>query len=253
MSIAALFAWILTVFGGLVLLMIWIIEYDSEFQGSAATRLPVPVISTHALLGMGGLALWFSYILIDQDRLAWASVAVVGTAAVLGLAMAARWVRVYRSFARPGPGLASKRGVPPERNFPLPVVIAHGLLAVTTIVLVLVTTLGGSLCPVTGRRLARETLQTHDVSHHVRPGTESGPGPASGPRHDSAPGSSCSRGRAVAGAQVASRRKAQHGSSRTVFHEGSELSPGDTNASTGVKNARPARAIPAPEIFGAKF
>ena len=142
MSIAALFAWILTVFGGLVLLMIWIIEYDSEFQGSAATRLPIPVISTHALLGMGGLAVWFSYILIDQDRLAWASVAVVGTAAVLGLAMAARWVRVYRSFARPGPGLASKRAIPPERNFPLPVVILHGLLAVTTVVLVLFTALG---------------------------------------------------------------------------------------------------------------
>jgi len=160
MSIAALFAWILTVFGGLVLLMIWIIEYDSEFQGSAATRLPIPVISTHALLGMGGLALWFSYILIDQDRLAWTSVAVLGTAAVLGLAMAARWVRVYRSFARPGPGLASKRAIPPERNFPLPVVIAHGLLAVTTIVLVLVTTLGGSLCPaVTGRWLAPDALE----------------------------------------------------------------------------------------------
>ena len=52
--------------------------------------------------------------------------------------------------------------------------------------------------------------------------------------HDSAPGSVCSRGRAVAGAQVASRRKAQHGSSRTVFHEGSDLSPGDTDASTEV-------------------
>jgi hypothetical protein len=39
--------------------------------------------------------------------------------------------------------------------------------------------------------------------------------------HDSAPGSACSRGRAVAGTQVASRRKAHHGSSRTVFHEGS--------------------------------
>ena len=39
MSIAALFAWVLTVFGGLVLLMIWIIEYDSEFQSTSATRL----------------------------------------------------------------------------------------------------------------------------------------------------------------------------------------------------------------------
>ena len=172
MSIAALFAWILTVFGGLVLLMIWIIEYDSEFQGSAATRLPVPVISTHALLGLGGLALWFSYILIDQDRLAWVSVAVLGTAAVLGLAMAARWVRVYRSFARPGPGLASKRAVPPERNFPLPVVIAHGLLAVTTIVLVLVTTLGGSLCP----RLAQELSLGPDL--RPGPGMTAPPGAA---------------------------------------------------------------------------
>jgi Protein of unknown function (DUF429) len=39
--------------------------------------------------------------------------------------------------------------------------------------------------------------------------------------HDNAPESMCSRGRAVADAKVASRRKAQHGSSRTVFHEGS--------------------------------
>ncbi len=73
MSIATLFAWLLTVFGGLVLLMIWIIEYDSEFQNAVATRLPVPVISAHALLGVGGLLLWFSYVLIDQERLAWVS------------------------------------------------------------------------------------------------------------------------------------------------------------------------------------
>jgi len=52
------------------------------------------------------------------------------------------------------------------------------------------------------------------------------------PGYDSAPGSVCSRGRAVAGALVASRRKARHGSSRTVFHEGSGLSPGDTSAPT---------------------
>ena len=144
MSIAALFAWLLTIFGGIILLMIWIIEYDSEFQSAAATRLPVPVISAHALLGMGGLVLWLSYILIDQERLAWASVAVLGTVAVLGLVMAARWVRVYRTFAHPGPSLTRKRRVPPERNFPVPVVVAHGILAVTTLVLVLVSTLGGT-------------------------------------------------------------------------------------------------------------
>ena len=143
MNIAALFAWLLTVAGGLVLLMIWIIEYDSDFQSTAATRLPIPVISAHALLALGGLTVWLSYILIDQDRLAWISVAILAGVAVLGLTMAARWVGVYRAFAKPGPSLASKRAVPPERHFPVPVVIAHGLLGVTTIVLVVLATLRG--------------------------------------------------------------------------------------------------------------
>ena len=140
MSIVALFAWLLTIFGGLILLMIWMIEYDSEFQSAAATRLPVPLISAHALLGMGGLVLPLSYILVDQERLAWASVAVLGTVAVLGLFMAARWIGVYRTFAHPGSSLTRKRRVPPERNFPVPVVLAHGILAVTTLVLVLFST-----------------------------------------------------------------------------------------------------------------
>jgi hypothetical protein len=144
MTTAALFVWLITVLAGLILLMIWIIEYDSEFQSAAATRLPVPVISAHALLGLGGLVLWLSYILVDQERLAWASVAVLGAVAVLGLVMAARWIRVYRTFAHPGPSLTRKRGVPPERNFPVPVVVAHGILAVTTVTLVLFTTLGGT-------------------------------------------------------------------------------------------------------------
>ena len=142
MTIAALFVWLITVLAGLILLMIWIIEYDSEFQSTAATRLPVPVISGHALLAIGGLMLWLGYLLVDEERLAWASVAVLGTVAVLGLIMAARWIRVYRAFAAPGPSLARKGTVPPERNFPLPVVVAHGILAVTTLVLVLLTALG---------------------------------------------------------------------------------------------------------------
>ena len=58
MSVIALFTWIATILAGLVLFIIWIIEYDAEFQTAAATRLPVPVISLHALLGLGGLMLW---------------------------------------------------------------------------------------------------------------------------------------------------------------------------------------------------
>jgi hypothetical protein len=144
MSIVALFAWMITIFVGLILLMIWIIEYDREFQKTAATRLPVPVISVHALLGLGGLTLWIGYLLVDERRLAWASVAILGTVAALGLIMAARWIGVYRAFAAPGSSLTRSMTVPPERNFPLPVVVAHGILAITTLVLVLFTALGGS-------------------------------------------------------------------------------------------------------------
>jgi len=68
MNVAALFTWMVTILAGLILLVIWIIEYDREFQTAAATRLPVPVISAHVLLGMGGLMLWVSYLVIDEER-----------------------------------------------------------------------------------------------------------------------------------------------------------------------------------------
>jgi hypothetical protein len=142
MSVAALFTWMVTILAGLILVVIWIIEYDPEFQTAAATRLPVPVISAHALLGLGGLMLWIGYLLVDQQQLAWATVAALSTVAVLGLIMAARWISVYRTVVDPGPSLTRSTTVPPERNFPLPVVVVHGILAVTTLVLVLFTALG---------------------------------------------------------------------------------------------------------------
>ena len=58
--------------------------------------------------------------------------------------MAFRWLSVYRAVVDPGPSLTRRAIVPPERNFPLPVVIAHGILAVTTLVLVLLTALDGT-------------------------------------------------------------------------------------------------------------
>jgi hypothetical protein len=86
--------------------------------------------------------LWVSYLLLGQERLAWATVCALGAVAVLGLVMAARWLTVYRAVASPGPSLTRSAIVPPERNFPLPVVLIHGILAVTTLVLVLFTALG---------------------------------------------------------------------------------------------------------------
>ena len=164
MSELALLTWVVTALGGLFLLAIWLIEYDPDFQRAAATRLPVPVISGHATLAIGGLATWVTYLITDDDPFAWATLAILAAVVSLGLSMATRWVGVYRSTAKPararvvaaaatGPGGAGAGHlgdegerqrdflVPPERHFPLGVVIGHGIFAFTTVVLVLLTTL----------------------------------------------------------------------------------------------------------------
>ena len=151
MTVAALITWFFAVVVGLFLLAIWLIEYDREFQGTAATRLPVPVISLHALLALGGLIVWAVYLVGDQSRLAWAAMITVGVVALLGAFMAVRWIPVRRSVvaARRARGTGPRRArtepaLPAERNFPLPAVAAHGIFAAVTVILVLVTTLGGS-------------------------------------------------------------------------------------------------------------
>jgi hypothetical protein len=143
MSLAALLTWIITAGAGLYLLTIWLIEYDREFQSAAATRLPVPVISAHALLAVAGLVVWGVYLITDTPRLALAAAATLVVVAALGLTMAVRWFAVYR--AHDSAAVRGQRAgvtVPPERNFPLPVVIGHGLFAVATLILVVVTAVG---------------------------------------------------------------------------------------------------------------
>ncbi|HEX3516994.1 MAG TPA: hypothetical protein VHT26_23640 [Trebonia sp.] len=72
----------------------------------------------------------------DADPLAYATVAALGVVAVLGVVMAWRWVTVYRTYAAPGSSPMRVIAVPPERHFPRPVIVVHGLLAITTLVLV---------------------------------------------------------------------------------------------------------------------
>jgi hypothetical protein len=143
---------------GLYLLSIWLIEYDREFQTAAATRLPPPLLAGHVLAAVSGLLLWIAYLAWNSNRLAWYSLFGFLVAAALGLTMAYRWISVYqdkRASARAaatflaapvsGEAFAAAHSAdvgPPERNFPLGVVVAHGLFAVATLTLVLLTTVG---------------------------------------------------------------------------------------------------------------
>ena len=148
MTLAALITWFMTASAGICLLAIWLVEYDHK---DAATHLPRTVVSAHALLALGGLVVWSAYLTSDASRLAWIAVAILAVVTLLGLTMAVRWLGVYRAHQAPsavlvpvgarGTGPETPAPVPPERNLPVPVVIAHGLLAVATIVMVLLTAL----------------------------------------------------------------------------------------------------------------
>lgn len=137
MSLIALVTWIGAALLGLYLLAVWLIEYDPEFQRAAATRLPVPVLVTHVLLAVTGLVIWGIYLFTDSRHLAVAAAAILAVVAALGATMAWRWIAVYRAH----PASATHVIIPPERNFPLPAVIGHGVLAVTTFLLVVLTAL----------------------------------------------------------------------------------------------------------------
>jgi hypothetical protein len=142
MGVAALTSWLITASGGLYLLVIWLIENEAEGRGGTASRLPLPVISGHALLAFGGLGTWIGYLVTKRAALAWGSVAILGAVAALGVIMAFRWIRVYRAPARAGGRAMDPLAMPAERNFPLFVVLAHGFLAITTVGLVVLAALG---------------------------------------------------------------------------------------------------------------
>jgi hypothetical protein len=153
MELVALITWFVTVAVGICLLAIWLVEYDHK---DAATRLPRTVVSAHALLALTGLVVWSAYLTNDSSRLAWTAAVILAAVMLLGLTMAVRWIGVYRAHRTPAPvmvpvgargaGSLTPPPVPPERNLPVPVVIAHGLLAAATVVLVLLSALdvGGS-------------------------------------------------------------------------------------------------------------
>jgi hypothetical protein len=145
MKWAALIAWLITAGGGFVLLSIWLARGGMQQAQGAGNRIRPPLILSHFLLAAGGLVVWIIFLISDNDALAWIAFAILAVVAVLGFTMFAIWLR--RRQARTGGGAEiATPGVPAEQHFPVAVVGLHGLLAVTTVVLVLLTALdvGGS-------------------------------------------------------------------------------------------------------------
>ena len=138
MQWAALISWIVTAGGGFVLLGLWV--RHGGMRQREGRQIRPPLILSHFGLAATGLVLWIIYVATDSDALAWIAFAILAVVAVLGWTMFAVWWQRRQASAAAAP--ASTPGLPAEQHFPVPIVALHGLLAVTTLVLVFLAAVG---------------------------------------------------------------------------------------------------------------
>ena len=146
MEWAALIAWVLTAGGGFTMLALWL-KHGGQQQTDASRRyIRPPLIFGHFALAATGLVIWIIYVIADTDALAWIAFVLLVPVALLGFTMFVRWAQERdRKADTAGPPAAA--GTAPvaeaaEQRFPVAIVGAHGLLAVTTVVLVLLAAAG---------------------------------------------------------------------------------------------------------------
>jgi hypothetical protein len=182
MEYAALATWLLTAVFGFVMLATWVSHGGARAAagpgGGRTSNFRSPVVFGHFLLAVAGLVVWLVYLVADSIALAWVAFADLVVVAVLGETLILRWTKDRRSAtgtvdgtgdgtgagagataatgsaaAATGGGASgdtltghaatgTSTGRLAEQRFPVPVVGAHGLFAVATLVLVLLTALG---------------------------------------------------------------------------------------------------------------
>ncbi len=127
--ISALVLWVANACIGLYLLWTWRSHGGISQQSTKVTRFPVILIFAHPLFAAGGLGFWVAYLLTGLVVFAWSAFGTLSAAALLGFAMLTRWVT--------GRGGRHARGA--EQHFPVFAVVSHGVVGMSTFVLVLIT------------------------------------------------------------------------------------------------------------------
>jgi hypothetical protein len=140
MQIAALVTWVITASFGSFMLIRWASRGGLRRGGAAATHFSRARVFTHFGLAAGGLVVWIAYLVTNSSLLAWIALADLFLVATLGALLVTRWAK---------DGRAAMRGSPPpggvelaEQQISRPPVVLHGIFAVSTLVLVLLSALG---------------------------------------------------------------------------------------------------------------
>lgn len=137
MDLAALIFWLLTAAGGAYMMGI---SMRSGARTSTAdeSHLPAPVVFSHAGLALLGLAVWGVYMASEEDALTWVALVTLLVVAALGGALVHRWLKTRRGNR----ATAELEEHVAEQQIPTAVVVMHGVGALVTILLVLLTALG---------------------------------------------------------------------------------------------------------------
>jgi hypothetical protein len=140
MKFVALVTWVLAALMGSYLLATWIANGGLRPRvDEQRSRFAPQLIFGHGGLAAAGLALWITYLVVGTAALAWSALAVLALVATLGATMFGLWLRANRGQPRGRHSTGPRHAA--EDHFPPPAVLVHGLLAVTTVALVLVTAL----------------------------------------------------------------------------------------------------------------
>ncbi|MEV6834024.1 hypothetical protein AB0N17_05810 [Streptomyces sp. NPDC051133] len=134
MGVFVLCAWLLTAGLGGYLATVWIRHGGLRRRTPRVTRLPLWLVLGHVALAVSGLGAWAAYVVGGVRSSAWAACAVVLIVAAFGFMMLLRRL--------PSSGRHSHGDATAERHFPLTAVVAHGMTAGATVLLVALVTLG---------------------------------------------------------------------------------------------------------------
>jgi hypothetical protein len=124
--LGALLAWLATAASGGVMLVRWLLAGGRPLRGSG-TAAPPAVILGHVGAGASGLVLWVSFMLSGWTPLAWTALGLLAPVAGLGMGVLL--------LGLPAPAR-------PRGGIPVLAIAAHGIFAVTALLLVLMATVG---------------------------------------------------------------------------------------------------------------
>lgn len=141
MAQVALGLWVMTMIGG-GFLFSYTWGVGRPESTARATALPQLAMFVHPVLAGTGFLVWVLFMASQQAYLAWAGVGFLVAAALVGDVLTLRTVKPKKVVAGPGHAPADLRRA--EEQMPKWAIVAHGALAVATIVTSVIAAIGAS-------------------------------------------------------------------------------------------------------------